>query len=151
EKYPQYKNSRNAVAGIINSKEMSDCLEYVGFVPYKLQGIVGTRTWIGLTEFLETIRYYFPHTTDYKISEVGSLIEQELLEEAYNLRNGYPCDGVVVSTDEFGVLDDGTVDITQYAYKFEDEKATTRVDHIEWNLTRTGKMAPVACIDPVEL
>lgn len=151
EQYPQYKNSRNAVAGIINSKEMSDYLQYVDFVPYKLQGQRIPYSSFNLVEFLESIREYFPHTTEYIYVLEGRPISQTYLEDAYNLRKGYPCDGVVASTIEFVHEDNGTIDITQYAYKFEDEKATTRVDHIEWNLTRTGKLAPVACIDPVEL
>lgn len=148
---PQYKNSRNAVAGIINSGEFSEGLNYIDFVPYKLQGCNGDDVINKLSSALYELYKVFPNATKYVTVDSGKLVTNSELDFAYGLRGDYPCDGVVISNNEFNYDNDGSVDITQYAYKFEDEKAESRVDHLEWNLTRTGRYVPKAIIDPVDL
>ena len=148
--YPEYKNSRNAVAGIINSKEMSKCLKFIDFAPYKFQGAPVTMN-NDFTSIMKFLHKEFSTAALPTYVNSKEELDLEVLKEAYSKRNNYPCDGVVINSNRFEVLKDGTYEYNQFAFKFEDEKAEARVDHIEWNLTRTSKMSPVACIDPVEL
>lgn len=62
----------------------------------------------------------------------------KLIEEA---ANGYPIDGLVL---RYG--DDDAI-----AFKFHDVKVQTTVKDIEWKLSRTGRMVPIAKLEPTLL
>ncbi len=67
----------------------------------------------------------------------------------------YDIDGLVVAIDDMRTreLMGYTVKFPQWAiaYKFEAQEATTKLLGVEWNVGRSGRLAPTAILEPVEL
>ena len=67
----------------------------------------------------------------------------------------YDIDGVVIKVDDiaFGEFLGYTNKFPKFgiAYKFEAEETTTELLGVEWNVGRTGRVNPVAILEPVEL
>jgi DNA ligase (NAD+) len=76
-------------------------------------------------------------------------VEAERRELPYNI------DGIVIKVDELTAHD--TLGTTAkaprwaLAYKFKAERATTRVNSIDWSVGRAGTVTPVANLEPVQL
>ena len=68
----------------------------------------------------------------------------------------FEVDGIVVSVldnakrEEYGYLND-RYPKGMIAYKFKPEETSTKIVGIEWNCGRTGKLVPVAVLEPVKL
>lgn len=64
-------------------------------------------------------------------------------------------DGVVIKVNDFAVRDilGATEKFPRWAiaYKFEPEETTTMLRDVVWQVGRTGKLTPLAVLDPVEL
>lgn len=156
EIYPEYKNSRNAVAGVINAKystykEMKEKCQHISFIAYKVMGVEDDEllptelTDIPYEKILEGLSglgfNVVPYTTN--LDEYKEFFEKNI--------STLPCDGIVVNMKSTYNPFTHAVEYVDVAYKFEDEKAESRVKYIEWSQTRTGKYMPVAVIEPVEL
>ena len=64
----------------------------------------------------------------------------------------YPIDGVVITSEDYQKLDDGTaVPTIEVAYKTEADGAIVKVKNIAWQFTSTGRLNPVVEFDPVLL
>lgn len=81
----------------------------------------------------------------------------EAVEELDRLRGAfaYPTDGAVIKLDSVARQQEAGVTAKAprwaIAYKFEPERAETRVENISINVGRTGTLTPVAELDPVLL
>lgn len=67
----------------------------------------------------------------------------------------YDIDGLVIAIDDMRTreLMGYTVKFPKWAiaYKFEAQEATTKLLDVEWNVGRSGRIAPTAILEPVEL
>jgi len=63
----------------------------------------------------------------------------------YDLSYDFPIDGLVVTSNEPALTPQSV------AYKFDDETSITKVESIEWNTSRTGRVVPVANVTPTVL
>lgn len=67
----------------------------------------------------------------------------------------YDIDGIVISVDDPKVREElgNTIKFPRWAmaYKFEAEVVTTRLLNIVWQVGRSGKVTPVAILEPIEL
>ena len=67
----------------------------------------------------------------------------------------YDIDGLVIAIDDMRTREllGYTVKFPKWAiaYKFEAQEATTTLLDVEWNVGRSGRLAPTAILDPVEL
>ena len=83
-------------------------------------------------------------------------IEKEI-EYLRNIRFdlNYDIDGVVIVIDDMRTREllGYTIKFPKWAiaYKFEAQEATTKLLDVEWNVGRSGRVAPVAILEPVEL
>lgn len=159
ERFPEYKNSRNAVAGLINSKfstyeELQDKCQYISGVAYKITGTDPDHmehtfreprcgnSYTNVLSMLHHLGFVIVPWSFYENPEDERKFYEDCLQT-------YPCDGLVFN---FGVNPEGEAIIyDDVAFKFEDEKVETRVNKVIWNQTRTGRFVPVAEIEPVEL
>lgn len=69
-------------------------------------------------------------------------------------RENIPVDGLVLTRLDYVLVEVKEHVFPEYksiAYKFHDESASTSVRRIEWTLSRTGRMIPVAIVEPVEI
>ena len=67
----------------------------------------------------------------------------------------YDIDGLVIAIDDIRTREllGYTVKFPKWAiaYKFEAQEATTKLIDVEWNIGRSGRVAPTAILEPVEL
>jgi len=144
----EYKNPRNLVGGSIRQLDSSICAERF------VEAIV--------IDPVET-----PFENDYKSDDFDSLETMgftcvdriiRYVDLEYDLNNvdiEYPTDGKVVTFDfkEYANSLDSTSHHPKHsiAFKWKDETHTTTFKHIDWNVSRTGTITPVAVFEPTEI
>ena len=160
------KNARNAVAGIINSKDITEDLKYLDVVVYtvlsdeaqKIESVhdVGWHANnIGFLEsqhFLATnYEHYAPAVNLIGLDESNTIHRCEELFEKYTIEYSYEVDGVVVSMPTISIDQDGIFYYKEIAIKFKSETAQTVVTGIDWQMSKTHYAIPVINVEPVEL
>ncbi|WP_058300532.1 NAD-dependent DNA ligase LigA [Gorillibacterium timonense] len=162
EKYNQtaaepLKNARNAAAGALRnlntsvtaSRHLDAFIYNVGY-----SDEIAFANHKEMIDFLKTNHFKVNPETHYydTIEEVAEQVER--IAEA---RHGmdYLIDGAVVKVTDFRTREAlGYTDKFPrwaVAFKFEAEEATTTLRSVSWEVGRTGKLTPVAKVDPVEL
>lgn len=155
-----FKNPRNAAAGIIQRSSGEDA-EHIAFYAHNLLGYVfdgelarqrlDTKggqyemlSGLGFTHVPYVIRYGFQEVVDHW-NQVG--------EERASLP--YWIDGLVVFSNSLEVIEQMGITSRRpkaaIAFKWKAEQATTVLKDIEITVGRTGKIAPTAILEPVEL
>lgn len=155
-KYNNLIAPRNFAAGIINRKEIDEDIKYVDLVVYKVVGqenkdnIFNTREemlqWLRLN-FEKAIPLYYYPVLNFSSWET---YHQQTFDDFRKI--GYGLDGLVL--DSPNVIYDATTNgyiFDEVAFKFQAESTTTIVKEIQWELSRTQRLIPVAVVEPVEL
>lgn len=153
----QLKNARNAAAGAIrnlNPKVTAERRPEILFynVNYMSEGELKTQR--EHFEFLKENGFkVYPFLRVCKTAEeVFSAIEEIEVERK---RIDVLTDGAVIKTDDVAPREDiGYTDKFPrwaIAYKFEAEEAETIVKEVRWQVGRTGKLTPLAEVEPVDL
>lgn len=151
------KNARNGVAGAIRNLDVQETARRkLSFFAYN----VG---------YHKGIDFHFQHEVhDFLIEQgfyVGDFFKvvkdfeevKRLLAEAEVKRPSldYLIDGMVFKADSFDLRE--TLGFTEkfprwaLAYKFKAEELSTEVKDVLWQVSRTGKLNPLAVLDPVEI
>lgn len=154
-KYNNLISPRNFAAGIINRKEIDEDIYFIDMVVYKIVGqenrqVISTREdmlqWLK-TNFKCCIPiYYYPvlNKSSWETYHLATFNEFKKL--------GYGLDGLVLTSPNilFNAQTNGYI-FDEIAFKFPAESTTTTIKYIEWELSRTQRLIPVAVIEPVEL
>jgi len=151
------KNARNAVAGAIRNLDpkvtASRRLDFFAYnVNYSPNKTFSTQTEI--CEFLKEQGFctgdYFKTATT--IDEINSIIKE--VEKSKSSLD-YLIDGLVIKINDIMIREKlGSTEKTPrwaVAYKFEAEETSTTLNSITWQVGRTGKVTPVAELEPTEL
>ena len=161
EKYNQtasepLKNARNAVAGAIRNLDPKITAERkpdIYFYDINFMGGGESLSQIEAHDFLiEQGFKVFPY---FKVCKGGEL--NSAIEEIERERKGLDVltDGAVikVSDDKIRDLMGATDKFPRWAmaYKFEAEEVTTLLKEVVWQVGRTGKLTPLALLEPVDL
>lgn len=151
------KNARNAAAGAIRNLDPSitrsrnlEC--YLYNITYSENEVVESQ--VEIFDFLKNNKFKtFPFLkTARNFQEIVQIINEI---EVYRKEIDVLTDGVVIKINDFKTRD--ALGYTNkfprwaIAYKFEAEKYTTTVREVIWNVGRTGKVTPVALLDPVDI
>ena len=166
----EYKNARNAVAGLFNSPEGTNpTLQYVSYVRYgsdlkmskmeqlatmKQQGFeVAPNFGMYIDEILDTVE--IPED-DEEYTDVDMEKEFDAWFEDWN--KTWNCDGLVFEVDEYEVREKlGRLSNGNPAYAVAFKKPewvpgyTTKVVDIEGNISKDGVWCPVIVVEPVEM
>lgn len=157
---PNAKNPRNAAAGLINRKDITEDLKYLDVVVYT---VIGSKTdnYSENCHFVtmdDVICFLF---NNFGIDHVvqNSWFDNPTSEEfecgmitCKDVWYGkYPADGIVINCS----IDwDKTTDGIQYdsvAYKYPSENKTSRVTGVTWEMSKTHYAIPIVNIEPVQL
>lgn len=151
------KNARNAAAGAIRNldptitrKRNLEC--YLYNLTYSEEEIVESQE-----EFFKFAKYNNLQTFPYlkKANNFQEIIQIINEIEIYRKEIDVLTDGVVIKINDFKTRE--ALGYTNkfprwaIAYKYEAEKYTTTVREVIWNVGRTGKVTPVALLDPVDI
>ncbi len=148
----RFSNPRNLTAGAMKQKDAKKSAEYkLSFTAYDLLG-TDHATELEKIAWLEA--HGFPKL-DHQLALRGHL--QEAYEAFAEKRPSldYEIDGVVFRANL--VREEKRLGQTAHhprfalAYKFQGESGRTRLVDVEWSVSRTGAITPVALIEPVQL
>ena len=154
----KYSTPRNLAAGSVRQLDSSICKEReVCFMPFNV--LEGMENVTSRTERLNLLSSYgFSRIPSFnlKTTDTTKTIEdsiENLKDTALN--KSLPIDGIVFFYND--AVYSATLGRTAHhfrdgiAYKFGDPHFKTVLNKIEWNISRTGQLTPVAIFDPVEI
>ena len=152
-----FRNARNCAAGTLRQLNPKVVAERgLDIIVFNLQRAEGKT----FTKHSETLEYM--NSQGFQVSPGYSVCEtlQEIMDAIDNIgkqRNGLPygIDGAVVKVDELSIreLMGTTSKVPRWAvaYKYPPEQKETVVRNIQVQVGRTGRLTPVAIVDPVDL
>ena len=151
------KNARNAAAGAVRNLDPKETARrHLDFMAYNINYARNTKfkTQKEIHDFLISQGFF---TGDYFVLAGGvSDIEKQIKHvEQVKDKLDFLIDGMVIKLnsvhdrEELGFTD--RFPRGMIAYKFEPEEASTILKNIVWQVGRTGKLTPVAEVEPVEL
>ena len=151
------KNARNAVAGAIRNLDPKETEKrkpeiYFYDVNYSEDGVVNSQS--------EAVK--FLKDNGFKVFDFFKKVnsEEEVLAALKQIEEDRKkldvlTDGAVIKIDDFKLREElgATEKFPRWAiaYKFEPEETTTILREVTWQVGRTGKLTPLANLDPVEL
>nr|DAT44105.1 MAG TPA: DNA ligase [Caudoviricetes sp.] len=153
-----YKSARNAVAGAFNADDFN--AQVLGNTAYIRYGIMDSDRDKSM-QLAELYNDYDPYATQYWVTSAGVFDDEKTaltyLNDLFESIKNFKCDGLVIEVDnktkreELGRLPNGNPRYA-IAYKNPDwqERYTTKVQKIEWSVSKDGKAKPVIVFSPVE-
>jgi len=126
-----------------------EALERLGALGFRLNPTAG---WFSDEGDLEAVRRAHPGWTVGRLSDIGAFLAAER-----GRRSGldHEIDGIVVKVDELAVRDrlgaTGHHPRWEIAFKFESPEGVTTVTSVEVQVGRTGRITPVARVEPVRI
>ena len=151
------KNARNAAAGALRNLDTRVTASRKLVAYFYNIGYIEGRTFRTHMEMIEFLRENRLPVHDY-IKECASIEEvieeiERIEKERHNL--DLLTDGVVIKVNDMRTREvlGSTMRFPRWAmaYKFEAEEVTTRLLDVVWNVGRTGKVTPIAILEPVEI
>jgi len=152
----KYKNPRNLCSGSVRQLNNEVTAQRnVHFYAFSLVSADG----ITLDNSVEK-RFDWLEELGFQVVEHKKVTRDTIAEEVHHFSEKIadmdePSDGLVLIYDDIAYGESlGTTSKfprNSIAFKWADETARTRLDHIEWSPSRTGLINPVAVFDPVEL
>lgn len=151
------KNARNAAAGAIRNLDPNETAKRkLEVICYNVNYIEGRRFERGdeMIEFLRENRF---KVSDYYLLTESKKEILSALDDIAERRDSldFLIDGAVVKINRYSMREE--LGYTQkfprwaVAFKFEAQEATTVVKDVIWQVSRTGKLNPLAVLEPVEL
>ena len=143
-----FANPRNAVAGIIKRKE--NTVQGIKFLAYDL---IGSEVNL-FSDRLDTLKALGFDTTPFFILNSNL---QAGYDHILNIKDSldYELDGVVFRANDSQEYENAGYTSHHpkgaIAYKFQGEFGTTKLLNVEWQVSRTGILTPVAIVQPVKL
>lgn len=153
-----YKSARNAVAGAFNADDFN--AQVLGNTAYVRYGIMDSDRDKSM-QLAELRNDYGNYATQYWVTSAGVFDDEKTaltyLNDLFESIKNFKCDGLVIEVDnktkreELGRLPNGNPRYA-IAYKNPDwqERYTTKVQKIEWSVSKDGKAKPVIVFSPVE-
>lgn len=153
-----YKSARNAVAGAFNADDFN--AQVLGNTAYIRYGIMDSDRDKSM-QLAELYNDYDPYATQYWVTSAGVFDDEKTaltyLNDLFESIKNFKCDGLVIEVDnkkkrdDLGRLPNGNPRYA-IAYKNPDwqERHTTKVQKIEWSVSKDGKAKPVIVFSPVE-
>ena len=153
-----YKSARNAVAGAFNADDFN--AQVLGNTAYVRYGIMDSNRDKSM-QLAELRNDYGHYATQYWVTSSGVFDDEKTaityLNDLFESIKNFKCDGLVIEVDnkakreELGRLPNGNPRYA-IAYKNPDwqERFTTKVQKIEWSISKDGKSKPVIVFSPVE-
>jgi DNA ligase (NAD+) len=154
KKYGKQANPRNTAVGIFKRQNELERAAYLSFSAYnidKMQQSVEGRTQMQDLGFL--MDNNFPVVYHVVLDKWDNL--EDILKAISDSREelDIPIDGMVVKFNNIDrrstVGDNGVVPNWAVAYKFPAQEQETRLKDIEWQVGSTGRLNPVAILEPV--
>ncbi|MBO4563251.1 MAG: NAD-dependent DNA ligase LigA [Clostridia bacterium] len=152
----QLKNPRNAAAGAIRNLDPKvTASRRLDFTAYDV-GYIEGRSFRYQTEMLDFLRENgFPVNDFGFVGGIESVLREIEAAEERRFTLDFDIDGMVIKLNDMELAERlGYTDRFPrgaIAYKFAAQEQTTVIEDITWEVGRTGKLTPLAHVEPVEL
>ena len=152
----QLKNPRNAAAGAIRNLDPKvTASRRLDFTAYDV-GYIEGREFASQLEMLDFLRENGLPVNDFCFAgDIEGVIDEINRAEDRRFDLDYDIDGMVIKLNDMKLSESlGFTDRFPrgaIAYKFAAQEQTTVVEDITWEVGRTGKLTPLAHVEPVEL
>ena len=152
-----FANPRNLVAGLINSKTVSESLRDCNFIKY---GAVATKnTFTTKKELLDSLNERQETKVPYHVCGILDLSEDLLISLFKEWSKDYEIDGIIlevnnlVTQESLGRETSSGNPVWARAFKHEnfEQKAESEVIGISWNISKNGLLKPIIHINPIRL
>ncbi len=149
------KNPRNGVAGAIRNLDPKVTKSRnLDIIFYNVNYTDGEKIVRSQSESIKFLKENFFKTDKLFVSnDIEKIIAE--IEAVERDKLDFDIDGMVIKVDDFSLREQlGYTDKFPrwaIAYKFAAEEATTKLLSVEWNVGRTGKLTPLAKLEPVFL
>ena len=155
----EFANPRNLASGSLALKDVNELkARHLQWIPFTL--VYTERDILSWGERMEYLSFLGFDVVEHARVDKPSMEKVQEAIDSWTARvvareNPYPVDGLVVVYDDTAYAQTGTVTghhatRAGYAFKWQDEEASTRLDHIEWSCA-VSAISPVAVFEPVEL
>lgn len=162
KKYGKQANPRNTAVGIFKRKSEIDRAAFLSFKAFSLENYAQIPeselpALLNLeyhNRCLEAMACWGFDTVAYWVINSKDCL-YEIIDAAYKNREeaDVPIDGMVLKLDNLALReqlgDNGVVPRWAIAYKFPAQEMETRLKGVEWQVGATGKLNPVALLEPV--
>lgn len=146
-------SQRNIVAGLLGRKENIELAKHLSFKAFE---VISDQVFEFESQKLDFLKSLGFKTPDYAIHKSSESL-QEVLSEAKGFMEcgDYLIDGVVFTFNRISKHEElgETSHHPRYkmAFKFAGQTKNTKIEDIEWQVSRNGRLTPVAIVSPVEL
>jgi DNA ligase (NAD+) len=157
EKYSsEFANPRNLVAGLLNSKEISETLKDTNFIKY---GAITENNFTKKTELLDFLNQNQSIKVPYLVSKISDITEQFLIDAFKDFSIEYEIDGLIIEINDLNLQNqlgretssNNPVWARAFKHPSFEQSAETEVIGITWNISKQGLLKPTLHIKPVKL
>ena len=151
-----FANPRNLVAGLLNSKTISNSLKDCQYIKY---GAICNTIFDTKQEVLNELNKGQKNKVQYYICELGDLSEGLLIELFHKFSTEFEIDGLIIELNDLSLQNklgretSSNNPIWARAFKHPsfEQSAETDVIGISWNISKQGLLKPILHITPVKL
>jgi len=151
-----FANPRNLVAGLLNSKTISESLKDCQYIKY---GAVCKRNFSTKQEVINELNKGQSSKVQYHICQLSDLSEGLLIDLFHKFSTEYEIDGLIIELNDLKLQDklgrETSSNNPAWARAFKhpsfEQSAETSVIGISWNISKQGLLKPILHISPVKL
>lgn len=151
-----FANPRNLVAGLLNSKTVSDSLKDCQYIKY---GAVCKRNFSTKQEVINELNKGQESKVQYHICQLSDLTEGLLIDLFHKFSTEFEIDGLIIELNDLSLQDklgretssNNPVWARAFKHPSFEQSAETDVIGISWNISKQGLLKPILHINPVKL
>ena len=157
-KYSDFANPRNLVAGLLNSKEITEPLKDLTYIKYGAGQVVGSLFTLK-SEILDELNYGQRTKVLYELTSVDKLTEDYLYELFKNWSTDFEIDGLIIEVNHLGLQQklgrETSSNNPCWARAFKsprfEQVGETEIIGISWNISKQGYLKPTLHVTPIKL
>jgi DNA ligase (NAD+) len=151
-----FANPRNLVAGLLNSKTVSDSLKDCQYIKY---GAFTNKNFDTKEEIINELNVGQSSKVEYHICKISDLTEDLLIGLFQKFSTEYEIDGLIIEINDLTLQDNlgretssnNPVWARAFKHPSFEQSAETDVIGISWNISKQGLLKPILHISPVKL
>ena len=151
-----FANPRNLVAGLLNSKTVSDSLKDCQYIKY---GAFTNKNFDTKQEIINELNSGQESKVEYHICKISDLTEDLLIGLFQKFSTEYEIDGLIIEINDLTLQDNlgretssnNPVWARAFKHPSFEQSAETDVIGISWNISKQGLLKPILHITPVKL
>jgi DNA ligase (NAD+) len=151
-----FANPRNLVAGLLNSKTVSDSLKDCQYIKY---GAFTNKNFDTKEEIINELNVGQVSKVEYHICKISDLTEDLLIGLFQKFSTEYEIDGLIIEINDLTLQDNlgretssnNPVWARAFKHPSFEQSAETDIIGISWNISKQGLLKPILHINPVKL